>query len=549
MRNLIEILEAAACGPARVCITEVGVHGSSELTSEELWVAALRFGRLYRDSGLEPDDVVCLIIKPGPDAYAAFLGGMVAGGLPSFLPYPNSKHDTGLYWAQHRTLFAHARPKLILTWDELAPEVESCAEGSGARVLRLSEVEQAEALAAPVPRGEDDLALLQHSSGTTGLKKGVALSYGAIARQVEAYAKSLALSPDWPPVVASWLPLYHDMGLVSSFLLPLSLGGSIVSIDPFVWTSRPTLLWDAVERAKATHAWLPNFAFQHLVRMAPPGRTWDLGSLEALVSCSEPCKAATFDAFLARYADSGVRPQTLRTCYAMAETVFAVSQSTPDAPPRRLTVSRASLEREGPVELASDGVELLSNGPLLDGMEARILANGEVSGEGVMGEICVRAPFLFDGYYKNVAATEAAFDADGWYRTGDLGFLDQGELFVAGRLKDVIIVNGKNIFSHDVEAALLGIPGLKAGRAVAIGHFDAALGSEKLIVIAEVEGEHDPSAVMAEINRAVLRETGVPCGDVRLVERGWLIKTTSGKISRSENLKRYEARFGVGSQT
>ncbi|WP_296819208.1 AMP-binding protein [Brevundimonas sp.] len=523
--------------------------GWTDVSYAELWERSLAFAGLYRASGLLPDDVVCLVVKPDADAYACFIGAMMAGGLPSFLPYPNSKHDTGLYWTQHRTLFQHARPRLILTWDGLAPEMEACAEGSAARVLRLSEAVGAEPLAAPVPRGEDDLALLQHSSGTTGLKKGVALSYGAIARQVEAYANSLGVRPDRLPVVASWLPLYHDMGLVSSFLLPLSLGGSIVSIDPFVWTSRPTLLWDAVERFRATHAWMPNFAFQHTVRMAPPGRNWDLRSLEALVSCSEPCKAATFGAFLARYADSGVRPQTLRTCYAMAETVFAVSQSTPEAPPRRLTVSRASLEHEGPVELASDGVELLSNGPLLDGMQARIRANGATAGEGMMGEICVRAPFLFDGYYKNPEATAAAFDADGWYRTGDLGFLDQGELFVAGRLKDVIIVNGKNIFSHDVEAALLGIRGLKAGRAVAIGQFDPALGSEKLIVIAEVEGEHDPSAVMAEINRAVLRETGVPCGDVRLVERGWLIKTTSGKISRSENLKRYEARFGAGSQT
>ena len=549
MTALFEHIQTLAAQPGRRFASILEAGAWRDQTYADLWRRALSFAGLFRASGLAPDDVVCLIVKPGADAYAAFLGGMAAGGLPSFLPYPNSKHDTGLYWSQHKTLFGHARPRLILTWDELAPEVEPCADGSGARVLRLSEVEKAEPLLAPVPRGEDDLALLQHSSGTTGLKKGVALSYGAIARQVDAYAKSLGVSSDRPPVVASWLPLYHDMGLVSSFLLPLSLGGSIVPIDPFVWTSRPTLLWDAVERAKATHAWLPNFAFQHLVRMAPPGRTWELGSLQALVSCSEPCKAATFDAFLTRYADSGVRPQTLRTCYAMAETVFAVSQSTPNQPVRRVTVSRESLEREGPVDLARDGVELLSNGPLLEGLEARVLANGEPAGEGVMGEICVRAPFLFDGYYKNPSATEAAFDADGWYRTGDLGFLDQGELFVAGRLKDVIIVNGKNIFSHDVEAALLGIPGLKAGRAVAIGQFDAALGSEKLIVIAEVEGDQDPSGVMAEINRAVLRETGVPCGDVRLVERGWLIKTTSGKISRSENLKRYEARFGAGSQT
>lgn len=544
MNALIEAVAAAAADPKRRFAAIHSTGQWADLSYAGLWDRALRFAGLYRSAGLEADDVAALIIKPGADAYASFLGAMLAGGLPSFLPYPNAKHDTGLYWAQHRTLFSHARPRLILTWDELAPDIEACAEGSGAVVLRLSQVETAEPLAAPIERLEGDIALLQHSSGTTGLKKGVALSYEAVSQQVEAYATALGLAPGARPVIASWLPLYHDMGLISSFLLPLRLGGEVASIDPFVWTSRPMLLWEAVERSSATHAWLPNFAFQHLVRMAPPGRDWNLSSLDGLVSCSEPCKAATFDLFLDRYAASGVTAEALKTCYAMAETVFAVSQSRAGEAPRRLTVAREALEREGPLERADAGVELLSNGPLLDGVRARVLVNGAPGGEGLVGEICVQAPFLFDGYYKNPAATEAAFDADGWYRTGDLGFLDQGELFVVGRLKDVIIVNGKNIFSHDVEAALLGIAGLKAGRAVALGVFNPSLGSEQLVVIAEVEDGHVPETVIGEINRAVLNETGVPCGDVRLVELGWLIKTTSGKISRTENIKRYQDRFG-----
>ena len=198
MTALFEHIQTLAAQPGRRFASILEAGAWRDQTYADLWRRALSFAGLFRASGLAPDDVVCLIVKPGADAYAAFLGGMAAGGLPSFLPYPNSKHDTGLYWAQHKTLFGHARPRLILTWDELAPEVEPCADGSGARVLRLSEVEKAEPLLAPVPRGEDDLALLQHSSGTTGLKKGVALSYGAIARQVDAYAKSLGVSSDRP---------------------------------------------------------------------------------------------------------------------------------------------------------------------------------------------------------------------------------------------------------------------------------------------------------------------------------------------------------------
>ena len=156
----------------------------------------------------------------------------------------------------------------------------------------------------------------------------MALSYASIARQLAAYRDALDLDVAAARIV-SWLPLYHDMGLISSFLLPVWLGVPILSIDPFVWVAQPELFFEAAETFGATHGWLPNFAFLHLARRVNRKRVWDLRSLQALVSCSEPCKAASFDAFLERFADWGVRAETLQTCYAMAETVFAVSQSNP----------------------------------------------------------------------------------------------------------------------------------------------------------------------------------------------------------------------------
>jgi acyl-CoA synthetase (AMP-forming)/AMP-acid ligase II len=184
-------------------------------------------------------------------------------------------------------------------------------------------------------------------------------------------------------------------------------------------------------------------------------------------------------------------------------------------------------------------VTLLSNGAPIPHCTVRILRDGKFVGEREIGELCVHAPFMFSGYYNNPTATRAAFHGE-WYRTGDLGFLDADEVFVVGRLKDVIIVNGKNIFAHDVEAAVSRVSGVKPGRAVAFGWYAEAVGSEKLVVVAERHNaEVDDAQLARDVNHAVLGEIGIPPGDVRIVAQGWLVKTTSGKISRADNAHKY----------
>jgi acyl-CoA synthetase (AMP-forming)/AMP-acid ligase II len=392
---------------------------------------------------------------------------------------------------------------------------------------------------------DSSVGLLQHSSGTTGMKKGVALSYASIARQLSAYRESLGLDPARARIV-SWLPLYHDMGLISSFLLPLWLGVPIISIDPFDWVGRPELLFEAIEQFGATHAWLPNFAFLHLARRVSPKRRWNLGSLAALISCSEPCKPAAFDAFLDRFAADGIRPETLQTCYAMAETVFAVSQSDVARPVRRLQVDPACISAMGAVRPPRDAGEtlsLLSNGRPIPGCQVAILRGQDPVGSNEIGEICVSAEYMFSGYHRNAEATRAALHG-GWYHTGDIGFIDADEIFVVGRIKDVVIINGKNVFAHDVEEAVSKVAGVKPGRCVAFGRYTDRSGSEQLIVVAERDGDptEDPTLQRA-INRAVVEEAGVTCNDIRIVPPGWLIKTTSGKTSRSENSLKYAAAF------
>ena len=392
--------------------------------------------------------------------------------------------------------------------------------------------------------GGTSTALLQHSSGTTGLKKGVRLSYGSIERQLVAYSGTLGVATFGS--IASWLPLYHDMGLISSFLLPAWLGVPVISIDPLVWVAKPELLFDAIEQFSATHAWLPNFAFMHLVRRIPSnGRTYQLDRVEALINCSEPCKAATFDAFLDRFSAWGIRSEMLQVCYAMAETVFAVSQTSNRYPPRRMIVDQDSIEKSGKIKSAQVNKStrvLLSNGPAIGECQVAILNDLAFLDDGEIGEVCIKSGFMFSGYHNNPDASKAAFH-DGWFRTGDLGFLMDGEIFIVGRLKDIIIVNGKNLFAHDIEAAVSRVLGVRPGRCVAFGQHIESAGSEILVVLAEREVTSSASPTDSEIirgiNHAVIDEVGIACNDIRLVPEQWLVKTTSGKMSRAGNLQKY----------
>ena len=542
------ILARAAASPDCVFGQFHAADGWREITLGQAMRRARQFSALYAAHGVGPGNTVMLAVRQDQDAPCAFLGAMLAGLVPSFLPCPSAKQDHALYWHQHKTVLAFNRPPLVLVADDLLADMTMCAEGTDAAIVPVSAVEACAPAAGPaiLPAGES-VGLLQHSSGTTGMKKGVALSYGSIARQLGAYRTALGMAPESARIV-SWLPLYHDMGLISSFLLPVWLGVPILSMDPFAWVAQPDLFLEAIERFGGTHAWLPNFAFLHLARRIPRKKSWNLGSVVALISCSEPCKAAAFDAFLARFGDEGMTAEKLQTCYAMAETVFAVSQSALGEAVRRLEVDAGCINALGPVRAPTGEatLTLLSNGRPISGCAVGVLRDGAMIGERELGELCVRADYMFSGYHNNEAATRAAFH-DGWYRTGDIGFLDRGEVFVVGRTKDIIIINGKNVFVHDIEAAVSQVAGVKPGRAVAFGRYSEKSGSELLIVVAERDGgkaeDHD---IQRDINRAVVEEVGVPCSDIRIVDQGWLVKTTSGKTSRSENAVKYARDFVEG---
>jgi fatty-acyl-CoA synthase len=525
------------------------------LTFSDVQAIAERIaGALVGAQTTEPgSDVVLLFLKHHPLQLPAYLGTMMAGLVPSFMAFPSPKQDPAHYWASHADLVTRIRPALIITYPEIAGELEALCANLATRVMVIDDLATGDAppvTAAPRPA---DTALLQHSSGTTGLKKGVVLTFGQIEAQAAAYAPTIDLRGD--STVVSWLPYYHDMGLFTAFLIPLTMGATIVSMDAFEWVTRPASLFEVIERFQGTHCWLPNFAFQHLVNTVPVSGpdvpSYRLAGIRAFVSCSEPVKPASLTNFARAFAPFGVRPEQLTACYAMAETGFAVSQSNPARhDPIRWYAAEGLTTQGRAVAVTADhpgARALASNGVPIPGVEVRILPgradapSQESALRGaVIGEIAVRGSVVFAGYYRDTATTEKAF-ADGWYRTGDIGFFDEGELFISGRIKDVIIVHGRNYFAHDIEEIVSGVAGVVPGRAVAVGLMNDAVGSEDVVVLAEtrLDSEDDQRGLKRAIKRLIFDRLELTVRSVHLVRPGWLTKTSSGKISRSENLARY----------
>ncbi|MBA3810159.1 MAG: AMP-binding protein [Caulobacteraceae bacterium] len=530
----------------------IGDDGETILTWRDLAADCGRFSAAYRRAGLTAGDQALIFLRHTPHLYGAFLGAMLAGITPAFMPCSSPRQDPALYWSSHQALLTKIRPAAIVT--DRATLAEMRDSGLGLEHSRIVLVEDT----APAPpsrtaMGEEAIALLQHSSGTTGLKKGVALTFAAIVEQIESYAAAIALTSE--DSIVSWLPLYHDMGLIACLILPAYFAIPVAHLDPFHWIGRPGMLFDHLAKRKSALTWLPNFAFEHLTATA--GRraaSWDLSGVRAFINCSEPCRAATFDRFADAFAPAGVRPEQLQCCYAMAETVFAVSQTRLGrAPPARIHVDPASLDRGLTPRSASpgEGLALIETGRVIDGLALSVHdENGAPIAEQRIGEIGLSGNFLFRGYNRDAEHTARRL-RDGVYFTGDLGFVRDGRLYILGRIDDLIIVNGRNLYAHEVEAVVGAVSGVKPGRTVALGLVDERVGSEALVIMAErarSAGRTDED-VRRDVVSAVHSVFNVTPRSVELIDEGRLVKTSSGKVSRSENRARsVAARAAVRSQ-
>ena len=493
--------------------------------------------------GVKAGDRVILIMPQGIAVMAAFAGAMQLGAIPAMLAYPNFKVEPAKYRFGLAGTSANLKARLIVVDEEFPQELaQHISLGDDTRLVRSP----ATTAAASPANGfravdPDEVAFIQHSAGTTGLQKGVALSHAAVLRQINHLGPALELSSQ--DCIYSWLPLYHDMGLIACFILPLVCHLPVVMQSPTDWVMQPGSMLQLISEYRCTLGWVPNFTLQFLARRVPERdrSEYDLSSLRMLINCSEPVRAASIDEFLSAYRNSNLPPHVLQSSYAMAETVFAVTQSATNGEldPARVWVEPNSLRRSQVCEVPADtpgALCLVSSGQCLAGTEVRIVSDqGQDLTPGHVGEIWIRSDAMLNGYYNRPDLTAKAL-SDGWYRSGDLGFQWDRELYVTGRKKDLIIVAGENLYPQDVEEIVSGHAEIQDGRVVAFGFCNAELGTEQIIVVAEVRKEESLSrkqAIEAQLRTSIAAELGVAARAIYLKPPRWIVKSTAGKPARS----------------
>jgi fatty-acyl-CoA synthase len=545
---LVQIYQEA---PDKKAVTlSYNQQAEDALTYRRLIQGAAGYAKALGLAGVGSGDVVILILNHGTDLVTAFFGAVLQGAIPSIMPFLTEKLSPDQYRASLKALFEITAPAAVITYPEHLEEVQSAAANgrSAPTILTCSQVspeEHPDFNRFPgLMRSAEDIVLLQHSSGTTGLQKGIALSHRAVFNQLENYSKSINLNPQ--DVIVSWLPLYHDMGLIAGFILPVLYRIPLILMSPFDWVRAPHKLLQAVSKYRGTLTWLPNFAYNFCAQKIRDRdlEGVDLTSWRAVINCSEPMFLSSHQAFLERFRSYGLRTEALATCYAMAENVFAVTQGGIKSPLKIDLVDPLSLSSSltaKPASTAGQGIKLLSAGKPLPNAHLRILdGGGEKLPNRRIGEIAIQSDCMLTGYFNRPDLTATAF-LDGWYLTGDLGYMADGELYITGRKKDLIIVGGKNIYPQDLERLAGEVPGIHPGRVVAFGVHNEDTGTEDVVIVAEVDNENaeERQALANEIRRKVTRDSAIALRFVQVVGRNWLLKTSSGKIARSANREKY----------
>lgn len=522
------------------------------ISYHDLYQNALRMGKILREDEIFPDEVVIIVLQHCRELLDAFWGAMCVGAIPSIMPFLTEKLSPEHYRRSLRALIEGIQPAAVITYAAFEPEIEQATRNSSVRKILLIEAlsrsSEAKEEGLVLERDANSIALLQHSSGTTGLQKGVALSHQAVFNQLDAYRKAIRLSS--ADVIVSWLPLYHDMGLIAGFLMPILLKVPLVLMSPFDWVRSPVLLMRAIHQYHGTLSWLPNFAYNFCAQKIRPSdmEGIDLSSMRAFINCSEPMMQSSHEMFYHRFHPYGLNAESLATCYAMAENVFAVSQDGIEKPITLDWIDRKGLlvdKIAQPKPQGNDSICMVSAGKPIENTQVKILnEQGEELPERTIGEIALRSNCMLNEYYKRPDLTQSAF-RDGWYLTGDLGYLANGEIYITGRKKDLIIVGGKNIYPQDIERIAAEVNGVYPGRVVAFGVMDEMMGTEEVVVVAETE-EPNPQRrleIADQICTQVNRSSDIVLRKAVLVDRGWLLKTSSGKIARAANREKYLREF------
>ena len=518
-----------------------------------LWIEARTVAAALRQREVGSGDAVALMLPTCIEFFPCFFGILLAGAVPVPIYPPARPSQLEDHLRRHAAILANAGARWLIASSAVARPAAllrgqvDCLRG----VLRTEDLLATTATdSTPAPVRPDDLALLQYTSGSTGNPKGVMLSHAQLLANIHAMARAARVRQD--DVFVSWLPLYHDMGLICAWLSSLVYAMPFVVMSPLSFLARPVRWLQAIQTYRGTLSGAPNFAYELCLKRIDDAELvgLDLSSWRLAFSGAEPVSPATVTRFAERFAACGLRRAAIAPVYGLAECAVGLT----------LTIDRGALIdriRRAPFVAGGqaipagaedeDAMRFVACGRPLPGYEVRIAdAVGAELPERHEGRVQFRGPSATAGYYRNPQAT-ALLIRDGWHDTGDHGYLAGGELYLTGRAKDIIIKAGRNIYPQEVEEAVGNLPGIRKGCVAVFGSPDPVTGTERLVVAAETR-ETEPAArerMRQDVYATVVELLGVPADDVVLSTSRIVLKTSSGKVRRAASRELYES-GGIG---
>jgi fatty-acyl-CoA synthase len=543
-RASISVVEALQLNAAdsRRGFTFVGDdRGEAFVSFADLYESVARAASALEARGIGRDNVVALIVPDAREFVISFLAVVWAGAIPVPLYPPVGLGKQDAYLEYIGSLIDSASVDGIIS-PQWLDQVLLLSERFHKQVKAVAHSDTLPVdgnLLEPVARRPDQTIFLQFTSGSTGKPKAVVVNDASLWVNTESFVSTLGCNAE--DHIVSWLPLYHDMGLIGKMLAPLLFSLDVTYLPTLSFLRDPGIWLDAISRKRGTMSFAPNFAFALTAKKAkPPEGGWDLSSMRAFGCAAEPINADTLDMFIEKFVPHGLRPESIVPGYGMAEATLGISLDRLDRRFRRLEVAADAYHSDGEVKPSEHGAEALtfvSCGRVFAvGHSLRITDDqGQELPAGHVGDVQFRGPSLAGGYYRNEAATASAFQSDGWLVTGDRGFIFDGDLYITGRKKDILIVNGRNYDPQYVEWAAADVPGIRKGNVVAFSVPGDV--TEQIIVVAERNAPSDDHD--QQIRRTIWKHTRLAIAEVVLLDSGQLPKTSSGKVQRSSTRDLY----------
>jgi 1-acyl-sn-glycerol-3-phosphate acyltransferase len=514
--------------------------------------AALRKGAVevasgLLEHGLQPGQSVAIMLPTSHDYFFCFFGALLAGGVPVPIYPPARISQIEDHLRRHAGILSNALAAVLIT----VPEAKPVARLLQAQVETLRAVATVAELSIPgqapeYPIQPEQIALLQYTSGSTANPKGVALTHTNLLTNIRAMGQAEQVTST--DVFVSWLPLYHDMGLIGAWLGSLYYACPLVVMSPITFLARPERWLWAIHEHRGTLSASPNFGYELCLRKIPDDVLdgLDLSSWRMAFNGAEPVSPETIVNFTQRFARYGLHPEAIAPVYGLAECSVGLAFPPPGRGPLIDRIKRDKFMRSGQAEPAgseeADALRFVACGRPLPGHQIKIVdATGSEVGERVEGHLEFKGPSATSGYFRNPEQNRQLFH-DGWLDSGDFAYLAAGDLYLTGRAKDIIIRAGRNIYPHELEEAVGNIPGIRKGCVAVFGSPDPVSSTERLVVLAEIRDADSGKReeLRDQINALTMDTLGMPADDIVLVPVHSVLKTSSGKIRRAACRELYE---------